>query len=346
MFARDVADGPYHDKYVNAGYKIPKAVSKKITPMKIFNNLIQPIVQNIFTKPAIIKALDDISYSYSDSKANVPISQYCLNELPGSKKNAGPACAELLRKVINFPRLYKYLWYKLVLRPYFFAMVDKGLLQVDGNNVADTYKLFKAEVASGKSEAFQQWFTQTYFDNTRRNFNKDVISLYVVLSQFEPGYQGLSNNTTDKEDPGNFRYDEDDLEHGFPLLVGLDNFNAPDFVEAMTDDNVAKQILAELREGNEETRNLVNEWKQNANNSSAVYLSETSPLFLAMFINEAAYNDYKAKRDAHVNVLIEPTLNGFKLANVPINVSFAITPTSPRAKSTLSASEMLLGDLD
>jgi hypothetical protein len=225
-------------------------------------------------------------------------------------------------------------------------MVDKGLLQVDTNNVADTYKLFKAEVASGKSEAFQQWFTQTYFDNSRRNFNKDVISLYVVLSQFEPGYMGLSNGKESKEDPANFRYDEDDLEHGFPLLIGLDNFNAPDFIDAVSNENSAKQILAELREGNEATRNLVNEWKENANNSSAIYLSENSPLFLAMFVNSDAYEDYKGKKAAKVNVLIEPTLNGFKLAKVPINVSFSITDSSPRPRRTLSASELALDELD
>jgi hypothetical protein len=114
----------------------------------------------------------------------------------------------------------------------------------------------------------------------------------------------------------------------------------------VTDENMAKKWLAELREGNPDTRDVVNEWKQKANESSALYLSENGPYFLAMFTNYTAYENYKTNIKAKVNWLIEPTYNGYKLAGVPIeNSSFSITETSPRPRKALGT-RMTIGDLD
>jgi hypothetical protein len=198
-------------KYAKEGWFLPGKPQKKRTPYNIFCSIVKYFV---------------------DQWRNGNMIKY-LNNIASGDKQAGPSCVSFVNHIISPISMYRLLFVKTVLRPYFYTLIKQG-------SIPNNYKVFK-EFCKTHETDFDNWFKDNYlqFDGTSTEphwtFNPKHINVTVLNDV-------LVN--------GELNCDGADVEDGLVFLLGVDNFTNDEirntFVDLLANEAFAADFLAKL----------------------------------------------------------------------------------------------------
>ena len=160
------------------GYRVPTAPRKRDSPYSIFCKLVKNFVND---------------YLSSDDPADFKKSM---------GENVGDENVKFIKKIASPISMYRMMYLKLIERPYFFLLYEKGTVK--------TYKQFK-EYQKTHKMAFYKWFEDNFLEGPRKEQLK--------MSKLPPA---VLKGTFIK---GQLNIDGSDPDDSIVFLLGLDNIN-------------------------------------------------------------------------------------------------------------------------
>lgn len=172
------------------GWKIPAKPKKQQSVYSIFCKLIAPYVKKFFTSDFFLAMFRNLKLDGLYFRPVLPV-------------NPGPANAELVRRIISPITIYRYLYMKLVLRNYFFQLVEE-------KKITANYKQFEEYLKEHKNQFFD-WFCNNFLDEEKglTAFSDARISDAIIAHNMCKGDLNTSG---------------DDVNDGLVFLAGIENW--------------------------------------------------------------------------------------------------------------------------
>ena len=261
------------------GWRIPVRPKKQQTVYSIFCKLIKEYVNRFFETDNFLQIVKNVHSAQTKHKD--------LNT-----SNIGGASAEFIRRIISPIAIYRYLYMKLVLRNYFFQLVDQRKINAN-------YQEF-TKYMSEHTNQFFEWFCDNFLDKSKGllRFSDARISDAIVKYNMCTG-----NLDVDGSDPNDGLvflvgtknwFNEEPVGNigGVPVTFGalfLNNDLATNFLTILTNRNseakdkrIAKQAMAK--------------YKKIAQQSAKEFFSKTVKQHF--FLDSNAYDLWKAGHEA------------------------------------------------
>ncbi len=259
------------------GWKIPVRPKKQQSVYSIFCKLIAPFVKKFFTSDFYLSMVRKLVPEKLQPQPVLPI-------------NVGPANAELIRRIVSPITIYRYLYMKLVLRNYFFQLVDEKKINTN-------YAQFEEYLKEHKNKFFD-WFCLNFLDSEKglKEFSATRISDAIIAY----------NMCT-----GELNTDGSDVNDGLVFLAGLGNWadGTPQmlmnvghsstqikFIDLAVNKDAAEYFLGALQAKDKTAKQAMVRFKSRAQDSAKDFFSKK--LKQAFFIDENAYQLWKAGSNA------------------------------------------------
>lgn len=264
-------------KLRSKGWKIPVRPKKQQSVYSIFCKLIAPFVKKFFTSDYYFAMIRKLNPEKLQPQPVLPI-------------NVGPANAELIRKIVSPITIYRYLYMKIVLRNYFFQLVDEKKINTN-------YAQFEEYLKEHKNQFFD-WFCLNFLDSDKglKEFSATRISDAIIAY----------NMCT-----GELNTDGSDVNDGLVFLAGLGNWadatpqmlmNVGNrsiqirFIDLAVNQDAAGYFLRALQAKDKTAKQAMVRFKSRAQISAKDFFSQK--LKKAFFIDENAYQLWKAGSEA------------------------------------------------
>ena len=265
------------DKLKSKGWKIPTKPKAQQSVYSIFCKLVAPYVKTYFGSEQFLK----LFRTMSDEKVGA------LAVKPTLQINPGPANGEFIRRIITPITIYRYLYMKLVLRNYFFQLVDQKIINAD-------YRQFEQFLKEHKNSFFD-WFCNNFLDKSSglNAFSDARISDAIIAYNMSKG---------------DLNTDGSDLNDGLVFLVGVDNWansvpvmftdeqNPIHFVDLVVNNEAADYFLTALQNNDKRAKQAMVTIKMCAQESAKQFFKDR--LKQRFFIDQDAYDLWKAGHEA------------------------------------------------
>ena len=264
-------------KLRSKGWKIPVRPKKQQSVYSIFCKLIAPFVKNFFSSDYFMSIVRKI-----DTEK--------LRPAPTLNIEVGPANAELIRKIVSPITIYRYLYLKIVLRNYFFQLVDEKKINTN-------YAQFEEYIREHKNQFFD-WFCLNFLDKGQdlKAFRPSRISDAIIAYNMSAG---------------NLNIDGRDLNDGLVFLAGLGNWvdTTPHmlmqdgndvkelkFIDLAVNHRAAEYFLTAVQSKDKKAKQSMATFKERAQESAKMFFRKT--LKQTFFIDKNAYELWKAGSQA------------------------------------------------
>ena len=265
------------DKLKSKGWKIPAKPKAQQSVYSIFCKLVAPYVKRYFASEDFLKLFRGMS---DEQNFNV------LAVKPTLEFNIGPANGEFMRRIITPITIYRYLYMKLVLRNYFFQLVDQQIINPD-------YRQFEQFMKEHKNSFFD-WFCRNFLDKAKglKDFSDARVSDAIIAYNMSKG----TLNT-----------DGSDINDGLVFLVGVDNWADPapfmlngqdglHFIDLVMNQEAAASFLTALQNKDKVAKQFMAVIKERAQASAKQFFKDR--LKQKFFLDQGAYNEWKGGHEA------------------------------------------------
>ena len=265
------------DKLKSKGWRIPAKPKAQQSVYSIFCKLVAPYVKRYFGSQDFLKLFRGMENEQNFNALAVK---------PTLVASPGPANGEFVRRIITPITIYRYLYMKLVLRNYFFQLIDQKVIRADYNQFEQFLKEHK--------NTFFDWFCRNFLDKDKglKDFSNARVSDAIIAYNMSKG----TLNT-----------DGSDLNDGLVFLVGVENWADPapfmlngqeglHFIDLVSNNAAADSFLTALQNKDKVAKQVMAVIKERAQASAKQFFKDR--LKQRFFLDQNAYNDWKGGHEA------------------------------------------------